>query len=252
MMPNRFTRACLALSAAAVATASIGLSAGTASAATHAKRGTVACGFACINVYSDVLGSSVTINAYVPGDNGTGYKIGQKVNLHLAVNNRPNGDFSLTTSGRVFQFCGILFSPTSYICLNYPLFEVFELAFAPFGHQTGLCAGVATAGVDGENVTLQTCGAGPNTAWVLDRANSTLGTDCRIGTGPPVSPGDPTVNFCPWLNGGDTNFSDPLVMTLDTGTTGPTNQLKIERELLNNLFVAATEQQFTFYFGAIP
>jgi hypothetical protein len=37
----------------------------------------------------------------------------------------------------------------------------------------------------------------------------------------------PTVNYCPWIDGGDTKFSQPLVMTLDTGTRNPTNQIKL-------------------------
>lgn len=62
----------------------------------------------------------------------------------------------------MFQFCGEdandFFSPTSYVCLNYPLFQVAEMEWAPFGNGSGLCAGVAQAGVNNENVTPQTCG----------------------------------------------------------------------------------------------
>jgi hypothetical protein len=172
----------------------------------------------------------------------------------VAQNNRPNGDWIPSVSGRVFQFCGFFandfFSPTSYPCLHYPFFQVFEMEWSPNGNASGLCAGVAVAGVNGENVTLQPCGASAKTVWIADRDNSTLGTDCRNPVIPPVSAGDPSVNFCPWVNGGDTNFSNPLVATLDTGTSNPTNQMKLTRELLHNN-IASSNQQFAFFIGPV-
>ncbi len=253
-MPKRITRAFFAMSASAVVMAGVGLGAGTASAVTHVHKDTIACGASCISLFSDTLGSGTTLNAYVPGDTGVGGKVGQKVNMHLAQNNRPNGDWIPSISGRVFQFCGLLandfFSPTSYVCLNYPFFQVFEMEWAPNGNASGLCAGVAVPGMAGENVTLRSCGQDARTVWIADRTNSTLGTDCRNPVTPPVSAGDPTVNFCPWVNGADTSFSDPLVATLDTGTTNPTNQMKLRRELLHNN-IASSNQQFAFYFGPV-
>ncbi|HVB42979.1 MAG TPA: hypothetical protein VNF47_09780 [Streptosporangiaceae bacterium] len=256
-MRKRFTRAFYAISAATVITAGIGLGIGTASAATHVKhanKDTIACGPACWSVFSDQLGSSVTLNAFVPGDTGVGGRVGQKVNLHLAGNYRPNGDWEPTASGFVFQFCGFLandfFSPTSFICQHYPFSFVLELNWAPFGNESGLCAGVATAAVSGENVTLQPCGASAKTVWVLDRNNATLGTSCLAPQTPPVSPGDPSTNFCPYINGGDTNFAQPLVLTLDTGTSNPTNQLKLQRELHVGGFVRSN-QLFAFFIGPV-
>jgi hypothetical protein len=252
-MRMRFTKAFYAVSAAAVITASLGVSAGVASAATHGKKDTVACGSDCVSIFSDQLGSSVTMNAFISGDTGVGGKVGTPVNLHLAANYRPNGDFSPSISGFVFQYCGFLandfFSPTSYICTHYPLFAVIELNWAPFGNQSGLCAGVRKA-VNNERVTLQPCGTSPNTIWVADRINSTLGTNCLLPQTPPVSPGDPTVNFCPLVNGGDSNFSQPLVLTLNTGTNHPANALYLNRELLVGN-VARSNQQWAYYFGPV-
>ena len=256
-MRKRFTSAFYAMSAVAVMAGGLSLAAGTANAVSHVKKDTVACGSNCISLFSDTLGSSTTLNAFVPGDTGTGGKVGQKVNMHVAANNRPNGDFIPSVVGRVFQFCGFLandfFSPTSYICLHYGPFEVFELAWSPFGNgvsPTPLCAGVAVAGVTGENMTLRPCGENSKTLWIADRTNSTLGTDCRNAVVPPVAAGDPSVNFCPWVNGSDTNFSNPLVATLDTGTLNPTNQMRITREVLNNN-IASTNQQFAFFNGPV-
>lgn len=253
-MRKRFTRAFFAMSASAVVMAGVGLGAGAASAVTNVHKDTVACGSSCLSLFSDTLGSGTTLNAYVPGDTGVGGKVGQKVNMHLAQNNRPNGDWIPSVSGRVFQFCGFLandfFSPTSYPCLNYPFFQVFEMEWSPNGNGSGLCAGVAVGGVNGENVTLQPCGVSAKTVWIADRNNSTLGTDCRNTVTPPVSAGDPSVNFCPWVNGADTNFSNPLVATLDTGTSNPTNQMKLTRELLHNN-IASSNQQFALFVGPV-
>jgi hypothetical protein len=252
-MRKRFTRALYAVSAAAVMTAGLSLSAGVASAATHGKKDTVACGSNCVSIFSDQLGSSLTMNAYVAGDTGVGGRVGTPVNLHLAANYRPNGDFTPSISGFVFQYCGFFandfFSPTSFICTHYPFFAVIELNWSPFGNESGLCAGVSRA-TSGRQVTLRSCGVDARTVWIADRIHSTNGTNCLIPTTPPVSPGDPSVNFCPLINGGDSNFSQPLVLTLNTGTNRPGNQLMLWRELLVGS-VARSNQQFAYFFGPV-
>ncbi len=181
-MPKRFTRAIYAASAVAVAASSLALSASAADAASHAPRGTAACGFSCVNFFSQQLGSNTSLNAFVPGDTGIGGKVGQKVNLHLGGNFRPNGDFEygFTPPAFVFQFCGFLandfFAPTSFICTHYPFAPVLELVWSPFGNQTNLCAGVAKPGLAGESVTLQLCGANADTVWVGDIFHGTGGS----------------------------------------------------------------------------
>jgi hypothetical protein len=240
-MPKRFTRALYAVAAATMVASSVGLSLGTATAATTRPQDTASCGTNCISVFSRQLGSGTTLNAYVPGDKGTGGKIGQKVNMHLAGNTRPNGDWQPSLSGFVFQFCGLLandfFSPTSYLCLKHPFFPVIELNWAPFGNQSTLCAGVAKGSVAGESVTLQSCGQSANTVWVGDPTVSTGPGTCLApipSSKLPIGPNDPNFNFCPLINGGDTSFSQPLVLTLNTGTQAPQNQLMLERlNLLN-------------------
>ncbi|HET9894075.1 MAG TPA: hypothetical protein VFQ44_04010 [Streptosporangiaceae bacterium] len=252
-MRKRFTRAFSAVSAAALITAGLGLSAGIASASTEGPKDTVACGANCVSIFSDTLGSGVTMNAFVHGDTGVGGRVGTPVNMHIAGNFRPNGDFTPSISGFVFQFCGFLandfFSPTSFVCRHYPLFAVIELNWSAFGNQSGFCAGVSRA-TAGRMVTLQPCGATAKTVWIADRIHSTQGTSCLIAATPPVSPGDSSVNFCPLINGGDRNFSQPLVLTLDTGTKHPANQLKLGRELLVGN-IARSNQQFAFFFGPV-
>lgn len=248
-MRKRFMRACYAASAAAVMATSLSL--GTASAATNAPRDTPACGAQCISLFSQQLGSNTDLNAYVPGDTGVGGKVGQKVNLHLAGNFRPNGDWQFSFQGQVFQFCGLLandfFAPTSYVCLHYPFNSVMELDWAPFGNESGLCAGVAKAGLANQNVTLQHCGMTAKTVWIGDHNHGHNNTfDCFLQSPNPTPPGGAGGHFCPWINGGDTNFSHPLVLTLNTGTQKPTNQLMINPlNLVGGQ--ARTNQQFGFF-----
>lgn len=260
-MRKRFTRALYAVSAAAAITASLSLGAGAASAATHAKKGTIACGWGCFNLYSARLGSSLTQNAFVPGDTGAGGSIGTKVNLHLAGNYRPNGDFIPTEIADVWQLCGYDFSPTSYVCLNYQNFSVFEVQFDPNGYGTSnLCVGARMPVYQWENVTLQPCGSAANTLWIADPNAGYFPPgggpdDCRIPTSYsdlPVAAGDPHINYCPWINGADTNFSNPLVLTLDSGTVNPTNQLRLARMQLLSGYAAPSRQLFAFYYGPAP
>jgi len=255
-MPKRFTRALYAVSAAAVMASSLSLTAGAANASTHAPRDTASCGTFCISVFSRNLGSGTDLNAYVPGDTGSGGKVNQLVNLHLAGNFRPNGDWSASLQGFVFSYCGFLandfFSPTSTICQKFSFAPLIEFSWSPFGNQSNLCAGVAKGAVASENVTLQTCGETGNTLWVADTFN-------RVGFGSclapvpgfllpvgPNSPPKPGLTFCPLINGGDTRFSQPLVLTLDTGTQKPTNQLFVRPESLVGGFVRSN-QLFSFF-----
>src|SRR5437879_1074224 len=48
---------------------------------------------------------------------------------------------------------------------NEPAFEV---EYAPFGVNSGLCMGLATTALPGEGVTLQPCGVSSKTVWILD------------------------------------------------------------------------------------
>ena len=251
MMRKRFTRALFAVSAAAVVAGSVSLGAGAASAATRAEAGTVACGFACVNFYSAQLGTATTMNAFVPGDTGAGGRVGQKVNMRLAGNFRPNGDFEFAFVSTVGALCGTFFSPTSYVCLHDASFPAFELSWSPFGNQSNLCAGVAVGGVAGENVTLQPCGVSANTVWIEDQNHATNGGFCLTPSKRPVGPGrDPSVNYCPLINGGDTRFAQPLVMTLNTGTSHPANQLVMQPLTLVGPF-ARTDQLFAHFDGPI-
>jgi hypothetical protein len=244
-MRNRFARACTALAAGVAVTSVIGLSmASVASAATKPgvkPNATPACGFFCFNLSSLTLGRGTIQNAYVPGDTGTGGKVGQQVNLNYASNSHPNEDFTGAQVGTLGDYCpnygGTGLSATSYVCITYPSgYPVFESNWSPFGNESGLCVGAYTPVYSGEKVTLQNCGSSTSTLWVGDLANGTT-SHGRV--------------YYPWVNGADSNFSHQLTLTVDPGTTKPINQLKLQP--LNKLTggVAPDTQQFTFRFGPV-
>ena len=256
-MRKRFTRAIYAVSAAALVTASLSLGAGAATAATTSHNGTVACGTSCFNLFSARLGSNITNNAYVPGDTGAGGHVGIKVNLHIAGNYRPNGDFIPTFIGSVSDFCGVYWPMTAYVCLHYSSYPVYEVQFTPNGYGTSnLCAGVRLPSYQGENVTLQPCGETPATLWIANTAYKVGSGFCHapVPTADlPIAAGQTTnVTYCPWINGADTAFSHPLSLTVDTGTTRPTNQLKITRLQLLSGSAVPTNQLFAWYMGVVP
>jgi hypothetical protein len=239
-MRNRIARACSVLAAGVAVTSMIGLSAaGAASASTTKSKpdATPACGFNCFSLSSLTLGTSTIQNAYIPGDTGVGGKVGQKVNLNYASNSHPNEDFTGAQVGTLYDFCGTLLSVTSYVCVNYPSdYPVYEANWSPFGNQSGLCTGAFTPVFNGENVSLQDCGNSPSTLWVGDLANATFHHG-RV--------------YTPWVNGASTNFSHPLTLQVDPGTTKPINQLKLAN--LNTLAhnVSPDTQEFTLRYGPV-
>jgi hypothetical protein len=246
--------------AVAVATAGLGagLSLGLAStqasthASSHASTGTgqVAgarpaaseCGPACFILYSRRYGVSTSMNAVIRQDDGSGGKVGRKVNLRLAAAKTADGDFSFSFISQVWQFCGTdphdFFSPGSYICQHDSNFAVFEAEWSPYGNSTSLCAGVAVANLAGEDITLRTCGVSDHTLWIANLANG-VGTSCRGSE-----------NYCPWMNASDHNFRSPLVLTLDSSTRSPADQLMLSPEQLRphgNSERAWNNQEFAFF-----
>lgn len=235
-------RKTITLLAAAAAMLTVGsASAQAAQARVIVPGATPACGAQCFDLSSLVLGTSVIQNAYIAGDHGVGGKVGIRLNLKRASNSHPNEDFTGAQVGTLTNFCpnygGTGLSATSYVCIKYPAsYPVYEANWSPFGNETGLCGGAALPLVNGENVTLQTCGATATTLWVGDLANSVF----RFGR-----------VYVPWVNSAGTSFSHQLTLTVDPGTTKPINQLKLQP--LNKLTggVVPDTQQFTFFFGPV-
>ena len=223
----------------AVVAAALLAAAGTAAAQASVRlivpNASPACGTQCFDLSSLVLGTGTIQNAYVAGDTGIGGKVGQKVNLRHATNTSPNEDFTGAQVGTLLDYCGNLISATSYVCVNYPTsYPVFESAWSPWGNQTGLCAGVAFADIPGENVTLQPCGQTARTMWVGDLAHS-LTYQGHL--------------YTPWVNASDPNYSHPLVLTVNTASSRPWNQLVLARLNLLNNHTVPDNQEFTLVAG---
>jgi hypothetical protein len=173
------------------------LTAGTASAATPS------CGKACIDVFSKQFGTHRHPN-FVVDVLRQGEKVGQPIILFRTANFDPAEDFSVAFQGTVKDFfaAGLV---SAAVDLHYgggaagfPNDFAFENEYAPFGVDSGLCLGVAATAFNDEGVTLQPCGVSSKTVWIVDTFDS------------------PTTLFngyVPLINGSDTNFSHPFVLT---------------------------------------
>jgi hypothetical protein len=233
--------------------AGLGLAGGTSAAvaaravpaALAAPAAAQGCGAHCFLLYARRPGQAFTMNVAIPADDGTGGRVGRKINLASAAAHGPDGDFTMSFIGPVSQFCGSdvhdFFSLGSYVCDHDSDFWMFEAQWAPFGNSSGLCAGLASPNMAGESITLRECGVNDRTLWIANQSN---GTDrhCR---GP--------ANYCPWMNASDNNFRNPAVLTMDGATISPGNQLRLAPQALlppGNNGQAWNNQEFAYYWRA--
>jgi hypothetical protein len=173
------------------------LTAGTASAATPS------CGNSCIDVFSHQFGTHKSPN-YVVDVLRQGEKVGQPIILFRTANFDPAEDFTVAFQGTVADFfaAGLVSAAVNLHygggAAGFPNDFAFENEYAPFGVDSGLCLGVAATAFNDEGVTLQPCGVSSKTVWIVDTFDS------------------PTTLFngyVPLINGSDTNFSHPFVLT---------------------------------------
>ena len=201
-----------AAAAALTLAGSLAAVAGTAGAATPS------CGTKCLNIYNKQFPRKQFITDVFRQSSRTGTPI----ILFSRSNSDPAEDFTVSFQGTVSSFFASgLVSPQ--VMLHYGCTPGFvfsngqggtlscgsntadevagEIEYAPYGRETGQCIGVPQSRLPGAgrvNVSLQPCGVGAGTVWILD------GVDvCQ--------------NFsfgeAPLINGADTNFSHPSVLT---------------------------------------
>jgi hypothetical protein len=195
------------------------LSAGTASAATPS------CGPACVDIFSHQFGTHGSPN-YVVDVLRQGEKVGQPIILFRTANYDPAEDWTAAFQGTTADFYaaklvsaavalhyGCIAGTNFPDCYGFTTFPApggktvpaavndpaFEIEYAPFGVDSGLCMGVAKTATNDEGVTLQPCGVSANTVWIVDIFDS-LNTTFAGG-------------YVPLINGSDTNFSQPFVLT---------------------------------------
>ena len=159
---------------------------------------TAQCGQSCVELFSDAFGSSFLIDSYKQAQT-----TGTPVILFAASNADPAEDFTIAGQGLVSAFYanGLV---SAAVDQHYGGDAAYEVQYSPFGAPTGQCVGVAATATAGEKVTLQPCSVSSKTIWIADSAASV------------------THSFVPLINGSDTNFSNPFVLTDATGPSGAT------------------------------
>jgi len=186
---------------------------GATAALTAANAATPSCGSYCVDVFSHQFGTHRSPN-FVLDVLRQGARVGQPIILFRTSYSDPAEDFTASFSGTVADFyaAGLV---SSAVALHYgcdpaspaPFHDcagtaandpAFELEYAPYGVDSGLCMGVGTTAAQGTKVALEPCGASAKTVWIIDTADSpaTIGHD-----------------YVPLINGSDTNFSHPFVLT---------------------------------------
>ena len=200
------------LASAAALTLAGGVGVAGLATAGAANAATPSCGSACIDIFSHNFGTyknpGFLLDVYKRGQN-----VGQPIILFRSSNADPALDFTVADQGTVADFITAgLASPS--LGLHYAGQKAYEIEYAPYGADTGLCMGLAATAVQGEKVSLQPCGVSSKTVWVVDMLDGLL------------NPG----NSVPLINGSDTNFSHPFVLTYPAGsfpTDNPRPQLYV-------------------------
>jgi hypothetical protein len=172
-----------------------------------AAANTPSCGDDCYTYYSYDFGQAFVLDVLRQGE-----KVGQPIIQFRNSDSDPAEDFVYDEEGSVSDFfaAGLVssaldlhygggcesgvYTGTPPVCtVSYPDDNAFELEYAPYGVDSGLCAGTASTAGNGTPVALEECGVSSKTVWVEDY------TDAYDG-------------YIPLINGSDTNFSHPYVL----------------------------------------
>ncbi len=185
------------------ATATLALVAGGAALGmTSASAATPSCGGSCVNFFSRDFGTHHQ-PGFVMDVLRQGEKVGQPIILFRESNSDPAEDFTISAQGLVSDFfaAGLVSAAVNLHygagAVGFPDFEAYEIQYSPFGVDSGLCVGVGSTAVAGTKVALEPCGVTSKTVWIKDYSNA-----AGIFN-----------SYVPLINGSDTNFSQPFVMT---------------------------------------
>ncbi len=195
--------------------------AGVLGTAVTANAATPSCGATCVDIFSNEYGHHHSPNFLLDVFQAHA-RVNQPIILYRASNNDQAEDFRLEYQGTVADFlaAGLV---TSAFALHYGCIPVgagngafgnfpdcfgtddefndpaFEIEYTPLGQDSGLCVGVASTAVQEEGLTLQVCGASSKTVWAVDLYDQPIDSFLE--------------GYYPLINGSDTNFSQPYVMT---------------------------------------
>jgi hypothetical protein len=168
--------------------------------ASAAHAATPSAGPSAIDIFSRDFGTHAHPN-FTLDTLRQGEKVGQPQILFRTANFDPALDYTISYQGLVSDFfAAALVSPEVDLhygagATGFPDDAAFEVQYSPYGVDSGLCAGVAATAISGEKVTLEPCGVSSKTLWIVDSADT-------------VAHG-----YVPLINGSDTNFSQPFVLT---------------------------------------
>jgi hypothetical protein len=171
--------------------------------ALSASAATPSCGRNCIDIFSRAFGTHRT-PGFVMDVLRQGAKVGQPIILFRTSNTDPAEDFVPSIQGTTADFfaAGLVSAAVNLHygggAVGFPDDPAIELEYAPFGVDSGLCTGVAATATAKEGVTLQPCGVSSKTVWIIDTNDSPATLDR---------------GYVPLINGSDTNFSHPFVLT---------------------------------------
>jgi hypothetical protein len=173
-----------------------------------AAANTPSCGADCVSYYGDEFYQPFILDVLRQGE-----KVGQPIIQFRNSDSDPAEDFVYNDQGSVsdlyaaglvslaldLHYGGLgcesgVTAGTPPVCtIPYPDYNAFELEYAPYGVDSGLCAGVGSTAGNGTPVALEPCGVSGKTVWVEDTLD---------GDGSAI----------PLINGSDTNFSHPYVL----------------------------------------
>ena len=198
--------------------------------ASAAHAATPSAGPSAIDIFSRDFGTHAHPN-FTLDTLRQGEKVGQPQILFRTANFDPALDYTISYQGLVSDFfaaglvsaevdlhyggAGTIVPATATTkAVTFPDDAAFEVQYDPYGVDSGLCAGVAATAVSGEKVTLQPCGVSSKTLWIVDSADTIRG------------------GYVPLINGSDTNFSQPFVLTYP-GAAYPTDMPRPELYVSN-------------------
>jgi hypothetical protein len=111
----------------------------------------------------------------------------------------PGEDFTLPTGVPVTTSYFLASGMISAAVASYyggSGYAAVQIEYAPYGHPTGLCSGIATTAYQEEALSLQPCSTPDTTVWILDFKDSQIKGDYSI------------------INASTTDFTHPFVMTI--------------------------------------
>ena len=116
-----------------------------------------------------------------------------------AVGWNPGEDFTLPTGTPVnaaYYYARGMVSAAVASQYGGKGYAAVQIEYAPYGHPTGLCSGIAATAYQDEALSLQPCTTPDTTVWILDFKDSQIKGDYSI------------------INASTTDFTHPFVMTI--------------------------------------